>query len=319
MSRSFCRTSSSVSPPNPLPLLFFLTYRPLLQTDSSANWCSVAENSDKMEALYTRLELSQAEGKRLTRSLKDYVRTSPFAILLRENSNASTKEGKESLGKTALHILKSEGWGEKWFGRHCTTAATRKQFWPADSTLVTINFSALLHKALRIEKQVLQSRAKKAADKWEHESVTSLTSRASSTESASNAASRDGPILLDLLVRNVTNSKLRAEQGFPEERPICDEVPDNADLTYRVYVKDKITGCDLSAPTVYSHANQCIARGAYEYLKSSFEAAGYSPIVTIHTANSTRNIGSEEDWVSAVREIYWWRSRGGVVEVDMLV
>src|SRR5262245_32125292 len=108
-----------------------------------------AENTAKMNELYTRLELSSPEGKKLGKALKSYLRNSPFDVLVSESSEASTSKGKESLIRTALHILGAEGWGETWFGRHCATATTRKVLWPADSTLITLSFTAFLHKIVR--------------------------------------------------------------------------------------------------------------------------------------------------------------------------
>ena len=294
------------------------------------------ENSEKLESLYRRLELNLAEGKSISRALKGYLRGSPFAVLIGEQSAGFSNEGKHHLGKTALHILKAEGWGEGWFGRHSATAANRTQFWPFESTLITINFCALLHRAIRIEKQVIRTRTKRTAgDKWDLDSIASSVSSADSTSLvashpaatlevpavSSETTSPDGLVLLDVLVRQVKSNKRKANEAeaSPSETPLCVEVPADADLTYRVYVKDKTSGQDLSPPTIYRHSNQLLACGAYKYLTSSFASAGYSSIVMIHTANQTKWINNEEDWESAVREIYWWRTRGGIVEVDILV
>ncbi len=297
-------------------------------------YCVYTENSEKLESLYHRLELNPAEGKSLSRALKKYLRGSPFAVLIGEQSIGFSNEGKQDLGKTALHILKAEGWGEEWFGRHSATAANRKQFWPFESTLITINFCALLHRTIRIEKQVIRARTKRTAgDKWDLDSIASSVSSVDSTSLVashptlevpvvtSQESSPDGLVILDVLVRQVKSNKRKASEAeaSPSEIALCVEVPADADLTYRVYVKDKTSGQDLSPPTIYRHSNQLVASGAYKYLTSSFASAGYHSIVMIHTASQTKWINSEEDWESAVREIYWWRTKGGIVEVDILV
>jgi hypothetical protein len=97
------------------------------------------------------------------------------------------------------------------------------------------------------------------------------------------------------------------------------DLPANANLNYYIYTKDKIDGIDLAFPTKWRHADFAISHGPFSGLKSSFEAAGHSPIIEIQTPFGREAITSEEEWERAVRTIYNVRRLGGVVEVDVFV
>jgi hypothetical protein len=97
------------------------------------------------------------------------------------------------------------------------------------------------------------------------------------------------------------------------------EIPDDAKLTYHIYVKDKVDNTDLSPPAVYRHSDDMITRGAFSYLKSSLEAAGHLPTFEILTPNGRRIICNESEWEQAVVAIYNRRRSGGSVEIDIYI
>jgi hypothetical protein len=93
------------------------------------------ERNTTFDDLYSRLELETADGKSLTFDIREYINDSPFASLLAERNGSNVLKTKQSLVRTAYHMLVSEQWGTKWFGPSSYTAMGRSKFWPADSTL----------------------------------------------------------------------------------------------------------------------------------------------------------------------------------------
>jgi hypothetical protein len=178
---------------------------------------------------------------------------------------------------------------------------------------ITIYFASLIHKVVRHEKQAIHMQRKRMVDGGDSNS---MDSRSPSIDLPSVAPpTQDFRVPFDFLVRSAISDK----RNGPPDHALVVEVPDDAHLTYYIYAKDNPTGRDLGKPVIYHHTNKDLANGAFSYLKTSFERAGFSPIVAMHTANGRRIIRSEEDWDSAVRTIYFWRPHGGIVEVDMLV
>ena len=130
-------------------------------------------------------------------------------------------------------------------------------------------------------------------------------------------------VLFDSVVKNVVNTKKRKQPDNDSNTSTIPtfelEVPDNARLTYHVYIRDRADGFELSPPAVYRHTDSIIANGAFTYLKESFEAHGHSPAFEILTPYGIRSVSSESDWDQAVIAIYNRRRSGGQVEVDVFL
>lgn len=125
------------------------------------------------------------------------------------------------------------------------------------------------------------------------------------------------------LVQNITTAKKRkyAEMvmGVGHHQPALElEIPPNADLTYKVYVRDATDGTELSPVTTYRHDAMMVQR-AFSYLSSSLQAEGHTPAIEIQTPFQNKTIESDEDWESAVLSIYNVRRSGGVVVIDVWV
>jgi hypothetical protein len=131
----------------------------------------------------------------------------------------------------------------------------------------------------------------------------------------------EGRSFFAALAREAAATKKRkaGESALAIPEPYEVEVPANARLTYRVYVKDAVDGRDLAPPTTYRHTDYMISRGAFTSLKASFEAAGQEPKIDIQTPFDRRRVTSERDWEQAVLYIYSARRSGGVVEVDVFL
>lgn len=99
------------------------------------------------------------------------------------------------------------------------------------------------------------------------------------------------------------------------------EIPPNAKLTYRVFVKDGADSSDLvDTPFEFKHTDSIISEGAFDGLMASFEQAQYRrPHMWIQTPYGRRMITTSEEWDQAVLLIYNLRRAGGVVEVDVFV
>ncbi|KAK4178449.1 hypothetical protein QBC36DRAFT_103959 [Triangularia setosa] len=99
------------------------------------------------------------------------------------------------------------------------------------------------------------------------------------------------------------------------------EIPPNAKLTYRIFVKDGVDSSDLiDTPFEFKHTDSIISEGAFEGLMASFEQAQCRrPHMWIQTPYGRRIITASEEWDQAVLLIYNLRRAGGVVEVDVFV
>ncbi|KAK3937248.1 hypothetical protein QBC46DRAFT_393119 [Diplogelasinospora grovesii] len=297
---------------------------PYVPRARKAKWCEI----------YERLELDQFQGKMLYNDIKQLLIATPFTVLADEKIGADVLETKAAIVKVAFHILKSEQWGEAWFGVHGKSTTPRTRFWPTDSTWILLHFSTMLHKTIYNEKERRAKRSGKKREKGAKEEASDRPSSpspsaVSSVASASTAASTPQPttqpattaqgsqMLLESLVRNAANNKKRkrGDVSSPEEAFELD-IPDDANLIYRVYAKDKSDGSDLSPPAVYRHTDKEIARGAFSFLKSSFEALGYAPVFEIAMPEGRRSITNESDWDMAVLTIYNRKRSGGDVIVE---
>ncbi|KAK3333242.1 hypothetical protein B0T19DRAFT_440018 [Cercophora scortea] len=132
-------------------------------------------------------------------------------------------------------------------------------------------------------------------------------------------AAEDSRVLLDFLVNNVTRAKKRKRDDSDSNVAYEVEVPDDADLTYCINVKDKMDGCSLSSPAVYRHRDDFITRGAYPYLRLSLEAAGHAPVFEILAPGGTKTIANESDWEQAVLAVYNRDRSYGQVEVNVFI
>jgi hypothetical protein len=76
-------------------------------------------------------------GVRLSRDLRTYIDSSEDAIPLLRKGTAGVDPNKRrgDYLRLSIGLLKTQGWGDKWFGPACETGRVRKLVWPADSTL----------------------------------------------------------------------------------------------------------------------------------------------------------------------------------------
>lgn len=296
--------------------------------------------SIRFKELYDGLELAVDTGKELTKDIKKYIKTSPFKLLVDEKLGHNILATKVAFLNAAFHMLSSEEWGSKWFGPGCYYAQERTVFWPTSSTMLIIHFVMLLYRVILCEKQ---ARAKLNRDGKAKEDSAELPddtptptptptpagpwspstmlfdSFGTTGHTVTRLPTLESRLLLDSLVKNVTNTKKRRRSDTNSEFAYEVEVPDDARLTYHIYIKDKVNWTDLSPPAVYRHTDSIITRGAFTYLKKSLEAAGESPAFEILTPYGPRVICSEEDWDQAIIAIYNRRRSGGQVEVDIFV
>lgn len=94
------------------------------------------DRGDSAAMHFERLELPGKLGKALHKDLKDYVWLSPDAEHLKQRGTKLDTDERRSMFLTAaLRVLKTEGWGAKWFGPFSPEGSTRKLVWPTDSTL----------------------------------------------------------------------------------------------------------------------------------------------------------------------------------------
>ncbi|KAK0711205.1 hypothetical protein B0H67DRAFT_584616 [Lasiosphaeris hirsuta] len=291
--------------------------------------------SIKFKELYDGLELGVDTGKMLTKDIKKYLKTSPFKSLVDEKSGYHILATKVAFLNAAFHMLSSEEWGSKWLGPGCHNAQERTMFWPTSSTMLIIHFVMLLYRVIICEKQSLSklnrgSKAKEDSAELPEDTPTPTTTRLRSPtmmlfdsfgttgRAVTRLPTQESRLLLDSLVKNVTNNKKRRRSDTSEFSYEV-EVPDDAKLTYHIYIKDKTNWADLSPSAVYRHTDSIITRGAFTYLKTSLEAAGESPAFEILTPYGPRVICSEDDWDQAIIAIYNRRRSGGQVEVDIFV
>ena len=127
------------------------------------------------------------------------------------------------------------------------------------------------------------------------------------------------PPLLDTLVTTAVNTKKRKRLESRSPAVIDLEIPDDANLTYRVYIRDHSDGGELSTPVVYHHTDNLISRGAFTSLDTSLRARGHEPAFEILTPFGIKRVGSEVQWDQAIMSIFNRRPSGGNVEVDIWV
>ncbi|KAK0669505.1 hypothetical protein QBC41DRAFT_107947 [Cercophora samala] len=136
---------------------------------------------------------------------------------------------------------------------------------------------------------------------------------------------QNGQSFFASLVSEVTVNKKRKRAktlaGLQDPDIYDVEIPPNAKLTYRVFVKDGTDSSDLiDAPFEFKHTDSIISEGAFEGLMASFEQAQYRrPHMWIQTPYGRRIITTSGEWDQAVLLIYNLRRAGGMVEVDVFV
>ncbi|KAK4106528.1 hypothetical protein N658DRAFT_415106 [Parathielavia hyrcaniae] len=284
----------------------------------------------KMETLYEHLELDLGLGKLLALEMKKLLKEPPLIELVKR-SVAAVSETKKNLVSIAWYMLVVKDLGTTWFGDGCRTAATRTLLWPRDSSILFASFVMLLYRIYINKRQMHQATLRTQA-RLQQSGVASertLSPSPSRSPSASPARAPQSPpptpksqAFFKALANDAIARKKRkhAEAAYGVSRnPYEVDIPANAKLKYRVYVRDKTDGSDLVAPTTYRHTDFMISRGAFSSLKASFEAAGQVPTFEIQTPLGRKGITSEEQWEQAVLSIYNTRRSGGVVEVDIFV
>ncbi|KAK0623411.1 hypothetical protein B0T14DRAFT_582062 [Immersiella caudata] len=282
----------------------------------------------KMPEFYQALQLDAVTGKRLRDEMRDYITASPFAILL-EKRGSDQMTTKKALTDAAFYMLVNETWGMKWFGPSCETARARTLFWPANSTLILVNFVRLLNRVLinagshsRIANRYLETNG------GPYSTLEVTPSRSPSVapppvygttgSSVTRLPVQQSNPLLDSLVTSAMNAKRK--RSCSAVNPAYEvEIPDDAKLNYRVCVRDVADGGELGSPATYQHGNMDTTLGVYSYLKKMLEAGGHRPIFEILTPAGVIRIDSEAEWDRAVVSIYNRRRSGGQVEVDIWV
>lgn len=109
---------------------------------------------------FARLELCNASGKALVKHMKAYLARPESYWLISRGPEANPIQVKDALLKSAFHLLRTEDWGTKYFGRHHPSGQNRKLYWPDDSTLITYHFVLFLSKIIDSEKLRLKSKKK---------------------------------------------------------------------------------------------------------------------------------------------------------------
>ncbi|KAL2262539.1 hypothetical protein VTK26DRAFT_1018 [Humicola hyalothermophila] len=322
----------------------------LQQAEELAYFMTLNRKS-KFEHLYSYLELSHGEGKRLGNQLKALLKTPELRPVVEQAGGHGVLERKRTLVRTAFYILVIENWGTAWFGDNCPTAQSRTLFWPRDSTILLLSFALILYRILENQRNMYRAKLKYQRQPSETISTNSPSPSSPSSpppctpliisppESPPPPENNEGQgqVFFAPLVKNATAAKKRkraesilgsasasasasaAAAGLSSDNPYELEVPANARLTYRVYVKDRTDGSDLAPAATYRHTDAIIAGGAFAALKASFEAGGHEPVIEIQTPSGRKGIASAEDWESAVLAVYNMRRSGGVVEVDVFV
>lgn len=87
------------------------------------------------------------------------------------------------------------------------------------------------------------------------------------------------------------------------------DVPDDADLTYHVHMKNRSTNEDISPPVTYQHSLSPIVRsGFYTYIMNTIGTicgrTSVSPYIHVLSAGCPRNVRSDADWDSVVMDVY---------------
>lgn len=92
------------------------------------------DRKTKVEVLYSHLELSLDEGKRLSADMKKVLKDSKLFPLISKPTGRATAT-KQVLIKIALYLLITKNWGHIWFGDKRSNATSRKYLWPRDSSM----------------------------------------------------------------------------------------------------------------------------------------------------------------------------------------
>ncbi|KAJ4419428.1 hypothetical protein N0V85_001038 [Neurospora sp. IMI 360204] len=87
------------------------------------------------------------------------------------------------------------------------------------------------------------------------------------------------------------------------------DVPDDANLTYHVHMKNRSTNEDVSPPVTYQHSHSPIIRsGFYTYIMNTIGTicgrTSVSPYIHVLSAGCPRNVRSDADWDSVVMDVY---------------
>jgi hypothetical protein len=93
-----------------------------------------ADRRYNIDAALKILELTPSEGKRLSAEIKAACKELEPLKGLVEGEHARSAHTKKMLVIGCHRMLTAGGMGERYFSRHSRTAATRRWFWPDDST-----------------------------------------------------------------------------------------------------------------------------------------------------------------------------------------
>jgi hypothetical protein len=116
--------------------------------------------------LYQQLGVSKKEGHILAQGIKTYVAKSEHAPLLIHGKAPASPEKRRALLQTAFQLLKTEGWGPKWFGKTGSSKGMRTLCWPQDSTLITCHFAGFINKICKLDRmrrQAMETKLSKAS------------------------------------------------------------------------------------------------------------------------------------------------------------
>ncbi|KAK1773234.1 hypothetical protein QBC45DRAFT_340358 [Copromyces sp. CBS 386.78] len=95
----------------------------------------------------------------------------------------------------------------------------------------------------------------------------------------------------------------------PETALFVLDVPDDANLTYHVHMKNRSTNEDVSPPVTYQHSHSPIVRsGFYSYIMNTIGTicgrTSVSPYIHVLSAGCPRNVRSDAEWDSVVMDVY---------------
>ncbi|KAL2271638.1 hypothetical protein VTJ83DRAFT_1009 [Remersonia thermophila] len=101
--------------------------------------------------------------------------------------------------------------------------------------------------------------------------------------------------------------------------PFEAKVPADANLSYHIYFKSQADGSDVAAPVSFQHTDHNLSQGAFPYLRSLLEQAGYDPVFIMTTPLGRMMVENEEAWDRVICLVYNLRRAGGNVEVDIYI